>query len=109
MGMGGRAGTGEGEGGDGAGRLQRESRSSGCPLQLLGRRLQLLGRRAAVVRLRVAVVTLARNHHLFCFETVVQRPLCETFQDGGGGAGGALSWASFAVTEAWPQALTQPQ
>lgn len=37
----------------------------------------------SAVRLKVAVVTLARNCHLFCFETVVQRQLCETVQDGG--------------------------
>lgn len=36
-------------------------------------------------RLRVAVVTLARNCHLFCFETVVQ--LCELFQGRGEGRG----------------------
>lgn len=44
-----------------------------------------LSRLLSAVRPKVAVVTLARNCHLFCFETVVQRQLCEMVQDGGRG------------------------
>lgn len=62
------------------------------------------------LRLRVAVGTLARNRHLLRFETVVQRPLCEPLQDGGGGARGSPGpRPPFVVTETWPQARTQPQ
>lgn len=46
----------------------------------------------AVVRLRVAVVTLAGNHHFFCWETVVQRALCES--PGRAGRVGSLIRAS---------------